>query len=388
MKRLISLLAIVCLCVGLVGCALPFVPHFESEKYLEEFQNNWCYQALGEDLRADYGDLYTAVTDGMRTDETVTVSGEKPVTGNGVAVTLSHPLMTQEEMYRLYTAFTNDNPQFFFLSRHYGIEGYEKNADASYHRMILLYTMDAVERQTALYELEKAGKAVLEQAAGKDAFETELFLHDWLAAHCTYENEDTETLSLYDAYGALVNGRAVCEGYARAMQWLLNKSGMPCTLVNGKDSSGGAHMWNMVTVDGENYHLDVTWDDSDDILRHNYFNLTTSEIEISHTVSTDNIGIPTCTATAANYYRRTGRYIDSYRRHDIAEKIAAAVAAGETTVELRFAEGKYENAALFVKSGNYFFETVEKQLGSPLWTFDLYGEQAEGILMLVKAEKS
>ena len=98
MKRLISLSAIVCLCVGLVGCALPFVPHFESEKYLEKFQNNWSYQALGEEMQADYGDLYTAVTDGMRTDETVTVSGEKPVTGNGVAVTLSHPLIDRKSV--------------------------------------------------------------------------------------------------------------------------------------------------------------------------------------------------------------------------------------------------------------------------------------------------
>ena len=115
MKRLISLLAIVCLCVGLVGCALPFVPHFESEKYLEEFQNNWCYQALGEDLRADYGDLYTAVTDGMRTDETVTVSGEKPVTGNGVAVTLSHPLMTQEEP-PVYGVYQRQSAVFLFVA--------------------------------------------------------------------------------------------------------------------------------------------------------------------------------------------------------------------------------------------------------------------------------
>ena len=388
MKKRSFLLIVLCLCVALGGCAFPFAPQFESEKYLEAFQNNWCYRALGEALQADYGDLYTAVQDGMHADTVVTVAGEKPITGDGVAVTLSHPLKTQEEMHRLYTAFTNDNPQFFFLSRHYGIEGYEKNEDTSYHRMILLYTMDAAERQTAQAALEDAGEAVLAQAAGKDAFETELFLHDWLAAHCTYEKKDTETLSLYDAYGALVKGRAVCEGYARAMQWLLNKSGIPCTLVNGNDRDGNAHMWNMVTVDGENYHLDATWDDTDDLLRHNYFNLTTDEIGASHKISADNIGIPICTATAANFYRRTGRYIDTYSRHEIAERIAAAVKAGETTVELRFAEGKYDNAALFIKSGNYFFDTMEKKLGSPLWSFDLYGEQTEGILMLVKTEKS
>ena len=70
------------------------------------------------------------------------------------------------------------------------------------------------------------------------------------------------------------------------------------------------------------------------------------------------------------------------------ENSGGAVKAGETTVELRFAEGKYDNAALFIKSGNYFFDTMEKKLGSPLWSFDLYGEQAEGVLMLVKWEKS
>lgn len=73
-------------------------------------------------------------------------------------------------------------------------------------------------------------------------------------------------------------GRRYARGYSRAMQLLLHEAGMKATLVGGFDDQNVAHMWNMVTIDGRNYHLDATWDDSEDYPRHTFFNLTTEEI--------------------------------------------------------------------------------------------------------------
>lgn len=70
-----------------------------------------------------------------------------------------------------------------------------------------------------------------------------------------------------NVYGALVNGKCVCEGYARAFKLIMDELGIPCLLVQGyAQGTGGGfepHMWNYVNLDGSWYGVDVTWNDTD-----------------------------------------------------------------------------------------------------------------------------
>lgn len=63
---------------------------------------------------------------------------------------------------------------------------------------------------------------------------------------------------IYTAYGALVEGDAVCQGYALAYKLLLDKCGIDSVLVTSNEMG---HAWNLVKLDGSWYHVDVTWDD-------------------------------------------------------------------------------------------------------------------------------
>ena len=69
----------------------------------------------------------------------------------------------------------------------------------------------------------------------------------------------------YSIVGALTEGRAVCEGYARSFKYIMDELGIPCVVVSGtgKNSKGEteAHAWNYVQVDDNWYAVDVTWDD-------------------------------------------------------------------------------------------------------------------------------
>ncbi len=400
MKKRILLIAF--LCVALLtsgGCDLLSTlqtvveqletESFESDKYLAQFENNWCYRHLPADLQADYGDLYTAVTDGWSTDRTVTVGEEDLTTGEGEEVPLSHPA-SAEEVHRLFQAFLYDNPQFFYVDRHYGLSGRHTDDGLSYNKVTMLYTMTAAERQAAKTVIEQNTADILAQAALiTDEFQRELLLHDWLAAHCTYDQDGEDTpAESYTAYGALVKNKAVCEGYTRAMQWLLLQSGMQSTPAIGEDLDGESHMWNVVMVDGAPYHLDVTWNDTEDLPRHNYFNMTTDEIECSRRISAENIGLPDCTAEDANFYRKTGRFFTTADRQTVARVIAGEVASGADSIELRFTENSFAAAAKFIGSGNSFFEAVNDALGKgEMWSFKLYKAADEGILTLVKSEE-
>ena len=399
MKKRIAL--IVLLCVTLLmsgGCDLWStlesvaarleIYHFESEKYLEQFENNWSYRHLSADMQATYGDLYTAVTDGFETDCIVTTKGDNPVTGEGVEVRLSHTL-SPDEVSQLFQAFLYDNPQFFYLDRHYGMNGSQIGDKLYYDRMTLLYSMTAAERKLAKEEIEKVKADILQKAAGvSDEFERELLLHDWLAAHCTYDYAEEPPVEAYTAYGALVKGVAVCEGYARAMQWLLLDSGMPNMPAIGTDLNGESHMWNVVLVDGMPYHLDVTWNDTKDLPRHNCFNLTTAELLLGRQIDDSNIGLPDCTATDMNFYRKTDCFLASSDRQTIARTVAREVQSGDTAIELQFDEASYEAAKKFVTSGNPFFKAVETAMGGrDMWSFKLYGDDTNRVLTMIKSEE-
>ncbi|MCI3918823.1 DUF5050 domain-containing protein [Paenibacillus sp. TRM 82003] len=103
---------------------------------------------------------------------------------------------------------------------------------------------------------------------GMSDFEKLKALHDYVVRNVTYDFTNymngTVPKESHTAYGALVNGIAVCEGYSLSLEMLLNKAGIENIHVYGTANSykgGEGHTWNMVKLDGRYYHIDATWDD-------------------------------------------------------------------------------------------------------------------------------
>lgn len=116
-------------------------------------------------------------------------------------------------------------------------------------------------------------------------------LHDALVRSCAYDVETAESGSLVDgagapftAYGALVDGKAVCAGYARAFVLLCQAAGMDAVYIV---SSTMNHGWNAVRVDGQTYYIDCTFDDpvpdQGAYVCSDFFLLTAEQLERTHT---------------------------------------------------------------------------------------------------------
>lgn len=104
---------------------------------------------------------------------------------------------------------------------------------------------------------EEAIAAALAAAQGlATPYEQVVAVHDYLVRTCAYG--DTEAVVDHTAYSALLRGQAVCDGYSSAFRILMDRLGIPCITVASEDM---AHSWNMVQLDGQWYHVDVTWDD-------------------------------------------------------------------------------------------------------------------------------
>ena len=143
-------------------------------------------------------------------------------------------------------------------------------------------------------------------------------LHDWLVNRNQYgwlpESDDPNRTLSGEAYTALSLGTGVCSAYSRAMQYLCEVAGVPCAVVQGRANGTAGwtgHAWNQVRIDGAWYHLDVTFDDplGTQTLRYNYFNVTDADLARDHTW--DRTAWPACTATAANWFVRSGSVVSS-----------------------------------------------------------------------------
>lgn len=89
----------------------------------------------------------------------------------------------------------------------------------------------------------------------------------------------------YSAYGALVLKKAVCNGYAEGMKLLCDLSGVTCKMISGT-ADGEKHAWNLIKLDKEWYHADLTWDDPEpdetSRIMYPYFNVDDTQMKADH----------------------------------------------------------------------------------------------------------
>ncbi|MCL2300899.1 MAG: hypothetical protein FWC27_12225 [Firmicutes bacterium] len=251
--------------------------------------------------------------------------------------------LSTEGLDRVFAALVLDQPLLFHISTtNYTKLTQEGQATA----FMPEYRMGREEYAARCEALAKAVETFAVPAGGTP-FDCELALHDQLIRRCAYAEDFTQA-EKSTAYGALVEGSASCEGYARAFQLLMDLQGIDCYIVTGEatNSAGDAvgHAWNKVRVEGEWYQTDATWndpvtEDGSHVTSHAYFNLTDEEIGLSHEL-TDTRN--PCTATAANYYIRKGLEFSGLDRaaEDLLTKaLRDGMAAGDNAAELRFKDG-------------------------------------------------
>ncbi len=302
-----------------------------------------CYNQLSEKQKNIYNTLEKAVKD----METGWINLNTPIYEN-----------YRRDINVVVTALQTDMPQYFWLPPAY----YTGNSqDGETIRILfegqdnLTYLIDKSDRQQMEETLQKRVGEIMAQVTATTPFEIELQLHDLLCESVTYA-QSTENPLVYTAYGALVNGEAVCEGYSRAMQLLLAKYNIKSTLVTG-ESKGVGHMWNLVNIENNWYHLDATWNDlPNGKVAHTYFNLTDSDIAkdhgrykihtqlsydeiVSETPLPYNFELPICNKNDNNYFVKND-YIYSPNGE---EKIAKLLKQPFDIMEFRFADDTFKS---------------------------------------------
>lgn len=187
-------------------------------------------------------------------------------------------------------AFYMDNPDLFWLDSYklYLSAGMQNGVYAAYlgtGNFENYYVDNTVKSASEVKTATEKYNAALEKAvaevkkAGNDPVALVKAANKYIAEKTEYDygaRKNAQGGVDYDgyvntAYGSLVNGKALCGGYARAFKAIMDELSIPCTLVQGSAYSGvaaegtagyEAHMWNAVKIGGHWYGVDVTYNSS------------------------------------------------------------------------------------------------------------------------------
>ena len=254
-------------------------PQSEEQYHFLNYGSDYGYQDM---IKRSNGEqrqiLYRALSEACR-DFTVNLADADSYTmesgGNQYSmaftidtVELGAADLTGYEKVEVYFTFRHDNPQYFWLSNSVLYSGqsldvvtYDEYADGEI-------------RKDALEEIVNTAETVYQSHifGEDDLYNKVLKIHDTLIEDIEY-SEDVNIPIAHSIAGAMTSGRsAVCEGYAKVMQVMMNCYGIENIYVTGL-GNGGGHAWNMVGMDdGKYYWLDATWDDQPyEEFQHDYF---------------------------------------------------------------------------------------------------------------------
>lgn len=290
--------------------------------------------------------------------------------------------LTEAQVRTVVKALTDDHPEIFWLT---GTIGYYSDESTTVIQVYSSYSPEEIdERVNAVRSVANAFYATVPD--NLSAFDREVMVHDWLIERVAYDesvdtiNFDNNNPDIYTVYGALVNQVAVCEGYARAFQMLMNGLGVDCVGLMGS-SQDQLHMWNAVLTEDGWYQTDVTWDDQEETYaRHIYCNVGDAFMYEDHTLSllfteisdgaingeddeyngsVMNIFVPACPDGSNSYYAQKSPRLSDYDGAEVKSGLLSAALDQEEYFVFYIDEGMDYNSTvtlLFSDYPQYFFE--------------------------------
>ncbi len=253
-----------------------------------------------------------------------------------------------DELSFVFQCLMNDHPEIFYVDG-YSYTLYTKDGVPVQIVFNGHYTMGEDEAHARQLVIDAAVNDCLNGLpAGADEYNNVRYVYEYLINHTEYDVTADDNQNICSVF---IQGKSVCQGYAKATQYLLNKLGIPATLVLGRVSSGENHAWNLVQIDGDWYHVDTTWGDASyqavgsetfprqQVLgvNYDYLCVTTEQIKITHVIDNP-VALPNCTAMAANYYVREGLYFTEVGEEQLSQSFAKAYAEGRESITVKCAD--------------------------------------------------
>ncbi|MBQ5332846.1 MAG: hypothetical protein J6K92_06265 [Oscillospiraceae bacterium] len=244
----------------------------------------YSYYALDRKHQDLYDRLVTAMLD---CEDSITFSADEKI--------------SLDDLFDVYQLIYNEEYRLFYIT---STIKYNKHFNSDYIRnMTFTYKVPKNEIVSMQREVDTETDKILSMITpDMNDYEIVKLLHDYIIKNCTYNNESENPNTIY---GTLVQKNSLCQGYSQSFTYLCSLVGIDSLIVTGVANE--PHMWNIVKMDNDYYHIDLTWDDPDrastpDYVRYDYFGLTDNRIRELRQVDDYNYEIPKANGTKYQYY--------------------------------------------------------------------------------------
>ncbi|MBE5846530.1 MAG: hypothetical protein E7300_02500 [Lachnospiraceae bacterium] len=287
----------------------------------------YAYSTLDQTHKTVYDEVYACITSHTETTEVSTIDSDVLDTA--------------------FEAVLMDHPEIFYTSGYSHEKRKEGNGEwrqfispvYDYAQEVALDRMERIERKIdgILADAPKEG----------DDYDTIRYFYEYVITHTDYVSDCPDNQNICSVF---LDGQSVCSGYARALQYLLQRSGIEASEVSG-NAAGETHAWVLVKSDGDYYYVDPTWGDDSYAgaaniagfdgtipeISYSYLLVSTEEISKTHSFRSP-VKLPDCTATKDNYYVRENAFFASPDEEKLRALFAKGYSEGRSCVELKCAD--------------------------------------------------
>lgn len=280
------------------------------------------------------------------------------------------------DIEKVFQCVLNDHPEYFF------VEGYTYTKYTQLDKMIRIefsgtYNVSKEEAVKRYEQIQLSVEQLLAMLPADAAdYQKVKYVYETIIRNTEYDLSAPDNQNIYSVF---VGHASVCQGYAKATQYLLNRLAIPCTLVLGEVNSGAGHAWNLVMIENKYYYVDTTWGDAsyqtDGVsafampeINYDYLCVTTGQILKTHTIS-EMVPMPECNDMDWNYYVIEGAYFTSFDEDQMKTVFTNAKAQGKSDVTLKCAgEDIYEEMARRLLNEKEIFLYLEQEGGQIAYT--------------------